>query len=721
MKGIEGRVSSPATPIKREAVTHLEPLTLPCVPSWRGRVSRYIRDRAYILVLLAFVVFSSLALRQHVQERRYSDIRDDRQVPDHGDMWTEWLDITPSEKLGWQPCFKIYGPNLQCARLTVPMDYTRPLNESARNPKVHLALVMVPGAGRTEDPSSYAETPLLINPGGPGASGAVLAEVEAQGLQLLLGGQQDIIGFDPRGVGASTPKADCFVSKVDPDGLYGRKVAFADRLAWVTTGHDVGLVNSSHVALAKQNARSQALAQLCRRVDESKGDDSIFRHMSTPNSARDMLSIIHAWDEWRSGGGEDQDAMHAMQLDNTKEERSTSLRRKLVYWGFSYGTLLGATFASMFPDRVGRMVLDGVVHADYYVEPTWQRSVVDADAIWDEFFNHCADKGFACDFYRAGDSPDAIKQRFHRLLASLEEQPAIALPPGRNMPSLITASDVKKTVFFAGLYAPIVGFPAIAKLLDYILTDRIGSLLPDTGTMAVCGDLTLPVWPDDAMKAIACGDKRRRLKEDPAALQRRFEKAAPYSWFADVWFGTDPALGCNGWEIEPKDPPMRWGRNSSDERTPIKTHFPILFMSNTLDPVTPLDHALDMTRKFANASIIEQDAIGHCSASCVSSCTIAHIRGYINDGVVPPPPKFKPGSRNEGEWPTCGCSEEPWAPPSFAMEESMSESSVTTSHMEAYREMRDHIQALTLSQLLDHTNPLKSYLLGRGMLAGSSL
>jgi len=414
------------------------------------------------------------------------------------------------------------------------MDYSRPLNESAHNPKVHLALVMAAGAGRTQDPSTYAEAPLLLNPGGPGGSGAMLAEVRAQSLQQFLGTQHDIIGFDPRGVGASTPKADCFVSTEDPDGVYGRNVALMNRLLWVTSGHDVGLINSSNVALAKQNARVQAVAKLCRRIDESKGDDSIFRHMSTPNSARDMLSIIHAWDEWRSSGEENREAAKAAQLNNHEEERSISLRGKLVYWGFSYGTLLGATFATMFPDKVGRMVLDGVVHADYYVSPMWERSVVDADAIWDKFFIYCADKGFACDFYRAGDGPEYVRRRFSNLLASLEEHPSILFPPGTNMPSLITASDVKKTVFFAGLYAPTIGFPVIAKLLDHILTDRMGELFPDVDTMAVCGNLTLPLWPDDAMKAIACGDKRRKLKENPAELQRRFEKAAPYSWFADV-------------------------------------------------------------------------------------------------------------------------------------------------------------------------------------------
>lgn len=177
------------------------------------------------------------------------------------------------------------------------MDYNRPLNESTNHPKVHLALIMATGAGRTQDPSTYAETPLLINPGGPGGSGVLLAQLRAQSLQLFLDGQHDIIGFDPRGVGASTPKADCFASSNSADGVLGRNVAYMNRLTWAMSGQEVGLTNSSDVALTKLSARARAMAKLCGRVDESEGDASIFRYMNTPHSARDMLSIVHAVSE----------------------------------------------------------------------------------------------------------------------------------------------------------------------------------------------------------------------------------------------------------------------------------------------------------------------------------------------------------------------------------------------------------------------------------------
>ncbi|KAI0459826.1 Alpha/Beta hydrolase protein [Xylaria acuta] len=702
----------------------VSPLTSSDARPWWSRVGGHLRNWRYIYVLIVLALYNHPVLRAQFRANSQDHAPNDGPTLESTELWTEWQDITPSEKLRWQPCFGIYGPNLQCARLTVPMDYSRPLNESADHPKVHLALIMATGAGRTQAPSTYAEAPLLVNPGGPGGSGVMFTQARGTSLQLLVGDQHDIIGFDPRGVGASTPKADCFASPNSPDGVSGRNVAYMNRFTWLLSGQGVGLTNSSNAALTTLNARSRAIAKLCRRVDESEGDSSIFRHMDTPNSARDMLSIINAWDEWRSDSKIIQPmqsgAAHPpveRQTSDDGEDNKTGLRGRLVYWGFSYGTLLGATFASMFPDRVGRIVLDGVVHADHYVNPTWDGSLVDADAIWGKFFDYCAETGTLCRFYHTGDKAEDIKQRFSETLSLLQEQPATVLLPDTNLPALVTAGDVKKSIFFAGLYAPVVGFPVIAELLDLALNGRLEEIAQGAGMVSLCSNLTMPVWPDDAMRGIACSDKRYKFNESVPELQARFEHAASYSWFADVWFGTEPNLGCNGWEIKSKNPPMRWDDHPAHKPALIETSFPILVLSNTLDPVTPLGDALDMTRKFANASIVEQDGLGHCSLSCVSGCTIAHLRAYLNDGVVPPPPKFKSDSRNDGQWPTCKCFDKPWTSLSYVAEESADGPQVDRGQMRAYEEMRAQFAAFTLSQQLDYTNPLKTYLVERSRLA----
>ncbi|KAI2643693.1 Alpha/Beta hydrolase protein [Xylaria nigripes] len=680
---------------------------------WRLRTREFLKSRAYISLFLLLVldIYSGNFVREaQVGRRSRTQVQGDQPSLGDRELWTEWSDISPSEKLKWQPCFGIYGPNLQCARLTIPMDYSRPLNESADHPDVNLALVMITGAGRTQHPSTYAQAPLLVNPGGPGVSGVEFAQSMAKNLQLFVGSQHDIIGFDPRGVGASTPKADCFASLNSPDGVRGRNVAYMNRLTWLAGAQGIGLVNSSTGALTKLAARASAQAKLCQRVDGREGDNSIFRHMSTPNSARDMLSIIQAWDDWKFNGQATQPAKESgaaplpskgRTSDNSPQD-PTGLRGKLVYWGFSYGTFLGETFALMFPDKVGRVVLDGVVQADHYVGPMWERSIADADAIWDIFFDYCAEEGPRCSLYRPGDSPQDIRRRFHETLSSLEEQPAIVLLPDTNIPTLVTADDVKATIFWYGLYEPITGFPLVAELLDHAFRGTLEQIALGSSLVSFCGNMSLPLWPDDAIKAVACSDKRYKLNDNITALQSRFESAASYSWFADVWFDSRPNLGCNGWGIESKEPPMRWDDHPAQEPAIIETGFPILFLSNTLDPVTPRDHALEMTRKFANASLVEQAAIGHCTTSCFSACTIQSLRAYLNDGIVPSTP-------NDGQWPKCECLERPWTPLANAADEPTG----TASHMRAHQELRALFAASTISQQLDHNNPLKGFILER--------
>lgn len=183
---------------------------------------------------------------------------------------------------------------------------------------------------------------------------------------------------DPPGwIGWTTPKADCFAAD-DSFGVAGRNVALANRMAWVYSGHDVGLVNSSNVALAKVDVRSRAVARLCKQGVDRAGNDSIFHYSNTPNVARDLLSIVHAWDEWRAEAavtakpGSHAEVSEPAHGDGTNPDsnlKPKSTKGKLVYIGYSYGTLLGATFAAMFPDKVGRVVLDGVVDADHYGTP----------------------------------------------------------------------------------------------------------------------------------------------------------------------------------------------------------------------------------------------------------------------------------------------------------------------------------------------------------------
>lgn len=237
------------------------------------------------------------------------------------------------------------------------MDYHRPLNASKNNPKVHLALLLVPG---THSGSKiFSTSPLLLNPGGPGGSGVLMAAMFGPQIHKIVGEDQDVIGFDPRGIGSTTPRADCFsyprespAADFDPDPEE-EDIARGNyhRLLWNIQEKEIGLVNSSSDSLKKLDYRARTLAKLCQEKDTLYGQDSILKYVHTPSVARDMLSIVDAWDEWTATLNEQSNDTpentgseipgleddEAAVLRDSKGSPSLDTKGKLVYWGFSYG------------------------------------------------------------------------------------------------------------------------------------------------------------------------------------------------------------------------------------------------------------------------------------------------------------------------------------------------------------------------------------------------
>lgn len=197
------------------------------------------------------------------------------------------------QKISWREC----GDN-QCASLTVPLDYAEPAGKT-----IKLALLRVPA----EEPGQRIGS-LVVNPGGPGGSGVEYAAAGSRQFGSVLSDRYDIVGFDPRGVGKSTP-LDC-ATTAQLDAM----------LAFDPTPETA----------AERSRLDQLLAQVGNGCLERSGD--IARHISTQEAARDM-------DVLRAALGE----------------------AKLDYLGASYGTFLGATYAETFPKNVGRFVLDGAV------------------------------------------------------------------------------------------------------------------------------------------------------------------------------------------------------------------------------------------------------------------------------------------------------------------------------------------------------------------------
>jgi pimeloyl-ACP methyl ester carboxylesterase len=265
-------------------------------------------------------------------------------------------------RLDWQPC-TIAGAGMQCASLAVPLDHRHPAGR-----KITLALSMVPATA----PADQRQGDLLVNPGGPGASGRYLAAQVAYGLDHSVASEYNIIGFDPRGVGASAPALRCdpsFFAGVRPDYIP------ADRAA-------------EQVLIA----RAKAYAAGCERRF-----GWLLPFMTTQDSARDMDSI-----------------------------RIALGQQKISYLGYSYGTYLGQVYATMFGNRVRRMALDSTVDP----RGAWYGDNISQDYAFEAriqaFYSWVAAHA---GFYQLGTTRAQVQQAWYRARAELAAHP-IAGPGG---------------------------------------------------------------------------------------------------------------------------------------------------------------------------------------------------------------------------------------------------------------------------------------------------
>ncbi|KAM7223073.1 Alpha/Beta hydrolase fold [Rhypophila decipiens] len=584
-----------------------------------------------------------------------------------------WDSITPSTNLEWHDCYRnIPGSgdlSFKCARLTVPLDYSKDVNDlGGSDNKVHLALVLRPARNGS---SASSKPPMLINPGGPGGSGTAVTLYMGSAIQAVFGDDQPVLGFDPRGIGYTTPLADCWAmpppssctgdhSECPEDAGKG----FQHRMEWMKQNGAYGFINTSDISLKYLDAGHRAVNKLCTARDGRHGGKSILRHASTAHVARDMLSIVDAWDRWVDG--------------DFIKQREESEKSKLTYWGFSYGTYLGIKFASMFPDRVGRLMLDGVVDADYYESPVWAESLLDTDKILDLFFESCAGAGSRCALYREGDTPESVSERYHAVIDRLQYgEPVSFTHPDYFYPVVLT-SELFRVMIFSFLYSPMQAFSGMAFMLDDLYEERyerFGLMFGDLAQMCLVDPGSLVMVLNDAQRAIMCSDKSaplvtddKKVNQSPAEIKSSWETMATKSQFADVWMSI--MMECNGWDLFEKDPlALSNAQGGAEDKIPkMNTSFPILFLSNTLDPVTPLKAAVKMALRFEGAGLLEQKSAGHCTNAAASRCTAKVLRGYINHGKVPPPPKFPKGSDGgdddeyllKGEWTTCEADEGPF-------------------------------------------------------------
>lgn len=438
------------------------------------------------------------------------------------------------------------GNDLQCAYVDVPLDYSDPTSET-----ISIFMTRHPATD-----SSRRIGSLLVNPGGPGFGGSYLAEQAEYIFSSDIVERFDIIGFDPRGTGMSEPAIDCID---DYDAFFAGGDITPD-----TDAERREIVDSS-----------REFTELCF---EKNGD--LLPHVGTNNVARDMDMI-------RRSLGEE----------------------KISYFGFSYGSELGAVWATMFPDTVRAAVLDGATDPEAdRLDGSLQQNKGFEQSIT-TFLARCSDDR-SCAFHSDGDAEGA----FDALMESLDENP---IPTTSGRPDLTRGMAL--TAVAQAMYTS-SRWDELAIALD---DARSG----DGAGLLELFDAYFQRRPDgsygnelEAFVNILCADEPTRITIEQAdAESALFNEAAPR--FSP---GTTGDYTCVFWP------------RALDPRITItgKGAGPIVVIGTTGDSATPLEGTRNMARVLEDGRLIVVDAEQHTGYTS-DECAQRIADEYLIDLVVP--------------------------------------------------------------------------------------
>ncbi|KAK0661025.1 Carboxylesterase A [Lasiodiplodia hormozganensis] len=543
-------------------------------------------------------------------------------------------DAAPSAKhLAFQPCYR----DFRCARVELPLDWW---NGTFPDRHVSLAVTMLPAKVPVTDPRYGG--PVLLNPGGPGGSGVDLVTAMGLAIQTIIDSPVDpasespenstskyfdVVGFDPRGIGRTTPGAHCFR-------------AASIRESWNLRLDSQGILGSSDAVLGRRWSMVNALGASCAGLDD---DGDVKHYVTTASVARDMLELAELFGQYREAETwriltEDAIEMcekHGVCASLKLPEIYVPGTEKLQYWGFSYGTLLGSTFASMFPDRVGRLVLDGVVHGSNYMKTLWSDNLEDTEKTMQAFYDRCAEAGpTLCPLAGHNMSAVDIKAKATAVLDKMYHNP---IQVKGEFPEIVTWSDVRLFMFMA-LYEPLHAFPLMAEMLAALARgDEDGEMeryLTSKHFFACAAkgnDTDIAQVDGEASMAIMCSDGDPQDYLDLDGMDEHWRKLDAISpTVGAMWAGH--RMNCANWKFRPlfrfTDFKPEFGGDTSN---------PILWIGNTADPVTPLINAHKMKSLFPGSEVLTQNSPGHCSLAAFSPCTVGYIRNYFNNGTLPVP------------------------------------------------------------------------------------
>lgn len=437
----------------------------------------------------------------------------------------------------------------KCATVKVPIDYDKPSGATTK-----LSVKVIPST------SGKATRSMFVNPGGPGGSAIDFAGSMAKEFGKEVLAKYDIVGVDPRGVGKSTPlkclspkQFDAFTA-TDPD---------PDTAAEITEFR-------------------HSTTELGAACEKNTGE--LAAHVSTEEAARDM------------------DVVRAL------------LGRKTLDWfGASYGTQLGATYAQLFPKTVDRMVLDGAVDPSLGVVDSSLGQARGFQRAVESYAKNCVQSS-TCPL---GSDVNAGLAKITALLRQLDATP-------------MKTSETRQLTEGQAFYG--IAVTLYDKGTWQYLTQALNQAFRGDGTiLLLLSDAYFNRQPDGSYSgnlgqviyAINCLDVSDRLTQrQTEAMIPRFEKASPVFGRALAW----GALGCTDWPIKATHPQLKISADGAA---------PIVVIGTSRDPATPYEWAQSLAKQLSSGVLVTREGDGHTAYGSGNSCITKAIDAYYVAGTVP--------------------------------------------------------------------------------------
>ena len=475
-----------------------------------------------------------------------------------------------NQDLTWTDCTdNATGTAFKCATVTVPLDYDNPQGKT-----ITVALKKLPAT--TPSPRGS----VFLNPGGPGVSGISAIEYQAElyktgDLSEVLA-NYDVIGFDPRGVGQSTP-ITCWSPEDVQAILAGQAEAPSPSLSTPGSAADI----------VAQGSREAAACQKYTEVPE------ILDHMDTRSVARDM------------------DVMRALVGD-----------KDLNYLGTSYGTYLGAVYTELFPDNIGRVVLDSAM------DPTLSRQEASEDgaaAKEQSLRTYIESQQGQAGFPLSGTTEEAIAQ-LASFLDGLDANP-LAVSNSRETLNRVKAVDAIGALANSSPDK----WPLLTEGLAQAMNAHDGTVLARNAASVSSNSVPPPTTEKQVVERLRTRyvfSANRCLDFPDTGNQASWDAAlASYRRDYPVFHSSLPQMDafCHGW---------RHTSRTEAVNVDVEATNPVLVIGILHDPSTPYPWSQALVSRIRNSHLLSVDMYGHI-ATGANSCTTAKIGDYLVNGTFP--------------------------------------------------------------------------------------